>query len=76
MTDAEKVAAKFQGKLKKYTLRIVTKRGKVIEFQSDESFRVDIEKFREPVIFIGYSDHTAYRWADIESYESTPNSSE
>lgn len=76
MTDAEKVAAKLAGTLKKFTLRIVTKRGKVIEFQSDDAFRVDVEKFREPVIFVGYSEHTCYRWADIESYESTPNSSE
>ena len=75
MTDAEKVAAKFQGTLKKFTLRIVTKRGKVIEFQSDEELRVDFEKFREPVIMVGWTDKSAFRWADIESYETIPNTS-
>ena len=76
MTHAEKVAAKLAGKLKKYTLRIITKRGKVLEMQSDELLRVDCEKFREPVIVVGYSEDSAWRWSDIESYETIPNTSD
>lgn len=75
MTDAEKVAAKFQGVLKKYTLRLRTKRGEVIELQSDDELRVDLDRFHEPVIVIGYNSTSGWRWADLESYESSPNTS-
>jgi hypothetical protein len=67
MTDAEKVAAKLAGKLKKFTITIAFKNGTQLELQSDKKLKTVFDSDTRQVLVHDddYNENFSCRWADV-----------
>lgn len=74
MTTAEAVAAKLQGTLKKFTLRVLLKDGRTLEIQTDEPARIDYDStVRDIFLTTGYSNANMVRMSDVSAWITIAN---
>lgn len=74
MTTPEKVEAKLNGTLKKFTITVILTSGMKVEVHSDQEAKVAFETdIREAVLRTGYGDENCFRMQFVQGWTTTVN---